>query len=108
MWNPTKGTITSGITLVSIAASKIAVAYISEISGKVIPNLHPLCPNIGLNSWSSLTFALSFSTETFISFDNATISSSFYGKNSWSGGSKSLIVTGLPLIVLNNPVKSSF
>lgn len=100
--------MTSGITLVSIAASKIAVAYISEISGNEIPNLQPLWPNIGLNSWSSLTFALSFSTETPISFDKATISSSYYGKNSWSGGSKSLIVTGLPAMVENNPLKSSF
>src|SRR5213075_3016483 len=50
----------SGRTLIpfsctSAAASKIARACISEISGKVIPSRQPRCPSIGLNSCSSCT-----------------------------------------------------
>src|SRR6058998_3400174 len=50
----------SGCTLIpfawtSVAASKIARACISEISGNVIPSRQPRWPSMGLNSWSSCT-----------------------------------------------------
>lgn len=49
----------------------IALVYISVISGYVIPNLHPLCPNIGLNSANSCTFYLTYSNVNPISYANS-------------------------------------
>ena len=42
---PTSGTMISGMTFVSTAASKMARVCISVISGYVMPSLQPLCPN---------------------------------------------------------------
>jgi hypothetical protein len=47
------GLTSNPLALMLSAASMIALVYISVISGYVIPNLHPLCPNIGLNSANS-------------------------------------------------------
>ena len=53
---PTNGIIISGRTfkpslVSSAAASNIALACISVITGYAIPSLHPRCPSIGLSSW---------------------------------------------------------
>ena len=49
------------------AALNIALHYISVISGNVIPNLHPLQPNIGLNSCNSFILFLRIEASIFIS-----------------------------------------
>ena len=85
----------------------MALAYISVISGKQTPNLHPLHPNIGLTSCnSSILFLSSFNS---IPIDLAMLiySYSYYGKNSWSGGSNNLTVTGLLPMASKIPLKSS-
>jgi hypothetical protein len=59
----------SGLTLMpsfctSMAASKIARACMAEISGKRMPRRQPRRPSIGLNSCSSATRRVTFSTGT--------------------------------------------
>ena len=88
--------------------SKIALHCISYISGNEIPNLQPRWPNIGLCSCNSPILELISLLDKFKAFDKSLISFSFFGKNSWRGGSKSLIVTGKPFIILNISIKSFF
>ena len=106
-----KGIIICGYTLTPclatfIAAVKIAFPCISVISGLEIHNLQPLLPNIGFNSCKVTILFLIKSSETLISSANSLISLSVFGKNSWSGGSNNLIVTGYPSIILNKASKS--
>ena len=94
-----KGIIIWGYTLIPflvafIAAVKIAFPCISVISGLEIHNLQPLLPNMGFNSCKVTALFLMASSVTPISAANSLISLSVFGKNSWSGGSNNLIVTG--------------
>jgi len=72
------------------------LAYIAIIAGYFSPILQPLKPHIGLNSWRDAIICLSSLVETPVSWATSTISYSYVGKNSWSGGSSNLIITGLP------------
>ena len=110
---PTKGIITSGNGFLpsrrsSHAASKIACACISVISGKEIPKRQPRWPNIGLNSCNTFTLSRRTSTATPMTCASSTISSSCFGKNSCSGGSRVRIVTGKLPMISRIPLKSSF
>ncbi len=92
----------------SMAASIIALVCISAISGYVTARRHPLWPIIGLNSCRFDIACLSSSIGIIISLARAFISSSSVGRNSCSGGSSSLIVTGRSPITSYMPLKSSF
>lgn len=95
--------------LTSIAASNIAVIYILEISGYTTPNLQPRKPIIGFYSLTLTIYSLITSTGTFVSLLSSSTSGLLTGgKNSWRGGSKSLMLTGLPSIVSNKSLKSLF
>ena len=87
---------------------KIALHCISYISGNDIPNLHPLWPSIGFNSWSSATLSLISLTPKLSDLARSSISLSVFGRNSCSGGSKSLTVTGRPFMILKISLKSFF
>ena len=110
----TKGIIISGIIdfilsfLHSTNAWKIAVHCISYISGNDIPNLQPLWPSIGFCSWSSVILPSNSELLMFKAFATSLISFWFFGKNSWSGGSNNLTVTGRPFIILKISIKSFF
>ena len=102
---PTRGIIISGSTFnpslfTAIAAFIIALVCITAISGYVTASLQPLCPNIGLNSANSSHLFLITIGSIPISLANSAIVSSSCGKNSCSGGSKSLILTGRSPITL--------
>lgn len=79
----------------SHAASIIARTCMSYIAGWVMPKRHPLWPSIGLVSWSLWIVSFSLSGVLCISFEVFSMSSLPFGRNSWSGGSRSLMVTGL-------------
>ncbi len=109
---PVRGTIISGIALIPFdlrfnAASIIALACISVISGYVLPNLHPLCPSMGLNSCRASTLAFISSTVIPISAAISFWFSSSCGTNSCKGGSSKRTVTGKSCIASKIPSKSS-
>src|SRR5580704_9437843 len=94
------GTMISGATLTpvarsaSTAASKIARACISAISGYAIARRQPRKPSIGLNSCNSRARSASFFGSAPMACATSAISSSLCGKNSCSGGSSRRMVTG--------------
>ena len=108
----TSGIIISGKALLcllflrSIKASKIALHCISYISGKDIPNLQPLWPNIGFCSWSSSILDSTSLISVPTTLATSEISFSDLGKNSCKGGSSNRTVTGRPCIILNISMKS--
>ncbi len=108
----TSGTITSGVTGLPVsaaawtAASKIARACISAISGKAMASRQPRKPSIGLCSDSSRIRCRIFSSETPVAFTTSATSASVCGRNSWSGGSSRRIVTGSPDMIVNSSRKS--
>jgi len=97
------------LRFVSIAASNIASIYILEISGYTTPNLQPRKPIIGFYSLTLIIYSFIAATDTPVSLLSSSTSGLLTGgKNSWRGGSKSLMLTGLPSIVSNKSLKSLF
>ena len=101
--SPTSGIMISGFTFQSgwafftlIAARITALVCILAISGYVTARRHPRCPIIGLNSWRLSMIVLICSTVLPWASASFLMSSSSVGTNSWSGGSRKRIVTGLP------------
>jgi hypothetical protein len=92
----------------SQAASKIACACISVISGYSMPRRQPRKPSMGLNSCMLSTLALIRSTGIPLFWDTSRMSSSVLGRNSCSGGSRVRMVTGRFPMMPRMPLKSSF
>ena len=104
----TSGTIISMFAFLlsfasSHAASIIARTCMSYIAGWVMPRRHPLWPSIGLASWSLWIVSFSLSGDICISLEIFSMSSLPVGRNSWRGGSRSLIVTGFSPITSKIP-----
>ena len=93
--------------LTSIAARITAVVCILAISGYVTARRHPRCPIIGLNSWREAMIVLICSTVLPWASASFLMSASSVGTNSWRGGSRKRIVTGLPSRASKRPLKSS-
>ena len=102
------GTIVQSACLACTANAARITAFvcITAISGYVTVRRHPRCPIIGLNSFRLSIIALIVSTDLPCASASFLISSSVWGTNSCSGGSKKRIVTGLPSIASNNCSKS--
>mmetsp|Transcript_45450 Transcript_45450/g.73756 ORF Transcript_45450/g.73756 Transcript_45450/m.73756 type:complete len:372 (+) Transcript_45450:898-2013(+) len=100
----TKGTITSAtgglpdseVRATSAAASKMARACISQISGNVTARRQPRWPSIGFVSRSSEALRRMRSKGTPEDFATEAIAVSVCGMNSCRGGSSSRTVTGRP------------
>ncbi len=106
------GTMISGATGLPVsrpacaAASKMARACISAISGYAIASRQPRKPSIGLNSCSSRARSANRCGSAPMACATSAISFSLCGRNSCSGGSRSRIVTGKPPMILNSARKS--
>ena len=103
------------LALAATAASMMARACISVISGKVMPRRHPRNPSMGFCSCSSSTRAssvrssLSLGERGLVSSRRviSTSRSSRLGRNSCSGGSSRRMVTGSDSMALKRPAKSA-
>ena len=73
-----------------------------------MPSRHPLWPNMGFSSCNSATLFFISLIPEFKALATASMSLSVLGRNSCSGGSKSLTVTGRPFMILNISLKSFF
>ena len=109
--SPIRGSIISGFTSIPwlwtfLAAVNMALVCIIARPGYVISNLEPRSPIIGLNCFRDSIFSFNDLMVTFKLPASFLISSSFLGKNSWSGGSKYLIVKILPFAALKSSSKS--
>mmetsp|Transcript_21844 Transcript_21844/g.51919 ORF Transcript_21844/g.51919 Transcript_21844/m.51919 type:complete len:211 (+) Transcript_21844:870-1502(+) len=91
----------------SAAASKMARACISQISGYVMARRQPRWPSMGLASCSSLARRRTRSKGTPAAFATRPISASVCGMNSCKGGSSRRTVTGRPSIMRNNSTMSA-
>mmetsp|Transcript_16591 Transcript_16591/g.40525 ORF Transcript_16591/g.40525 Transcript_16591/m.40525 type:complete len:446 (+) Transcript_16591:553-1890(+) len=112
--DPTRGTMMSGIGLPPAAftlsaASMMARACISVISGLTMPRRHPRRPSMGFTSDSLAILSVTASTESSSSLAIIWHTSfiSPLGRNSWRGGSRRRIVTGHESIALKMPSKSA-
>mmetsp|Transcript_40600 Transcript_40600/g.79489 ORF Transcript_40600/g.79489 Transcript_40600/m.79489 type:complete len:446 (-) Transcript_40600:1203-2540(-) len=111
--DPTRGTMMSGTGvwpafLTARAASMMARACISEISGCTIPRRHPRSPSMGFTSDSLAIFSVTAPTDmpSSVAIILHTSFISPLGKNSWRGGSSRRMVTVHPSIALKIPSKS--
>ena len=94
------------------AASQIARTCIAYRPGFTMPSRTPRRPSMGFASCSSFTFwSTRFCSATSSPRSSpsatSTASSTWFGRNSCSGGSSSRTVTGSPLIARKMPTKSS-
>ena len=83
-------------------------SFEEQFSGKEIPSLQPLCPNMGFSSCNSEILSLISFDAKFKDLATSSISFSAFGKNSCKGGSSNLTVTGKPDIILKIFLKSFF
>mmetsp|Transcript_4710 Transcript_4710/g.10814 ORF Transcript_4710/g.10814 Transcript_4710/m.10814 type:complete len:384 (+) Transcript_4710:524-1675(+) len=110
---PTSGTMMLGtavtpLALTLTAASMMARACISVMSGLVMPRRHPRSPSMGLTSWwlrmRSCTSARGM-LKSLARFSHAS-TWSILGRNSWRGGSSMRMVTVHPSMAVKMPSKS--